>query len=164
MKTKFILLAIVLLLISVFPAAAQDHIDSEPIGSVWESEQRTFPAANDSMLVMPAQIGLGGTAEAIAGMTWYGIPYNIVGTAISKIISGSNTYNVCAQVIKVERDGVNKGGSGRVCGAIGVGGSKQADHRVWEDWHGSYWVTQSWHEFSRYGEYWAPILAVSQNL
>lgn len=165
MRNKLLLMLLVVLLVAPISAHAQEYPVEQPIGTVWESEQMALtPDTSDSLWVSPNQIGLGGTAEALVGMTWYGFPYNIVGTAISKMINGSGTYNTCAQVIKMERNHVNQGGSGRVCGGIAPGNEIKADHRVWTDWRNAYWLTESWHEFARTGVYWAPILRVDANL
>lgn len=141
-------------------------MDAAPIvGSVFSSQvQELRPVRN---LHQPGlnQIGMGGQAEALVGMTWYGFPYNIVGSAISKIISGSGTYNVCAQVLEVKRNGVSKGGTIASCGELSVGSNISIWHRVWEDWHGAYWLTRSWHSFYRQGmTTWAPSLQVAANL
>jgi hypothetical protein len=168
MKKHLLVLLVLVLFVIILPTSAQDDsADETPIvGSVWVTEQMSFPATVGMGLVTPNLIGLGGSGEALAGMTWYDysgtLLDNVVGEAISKIISGSLTYNVCAQVTTITRDGINKGGSGRECGEIGVGSQKRASHKVWEDVH-AYWVTNTWHEFSRIGTYWAPILQVSAN-
>jgi hypothetical protein len=169
MRTKLLSIVLVLAMLSLaFPAMAQDSISETPItGSTFNVASRTFDASPFSGPGLN-QVGAGGQAEATAGMVWYIYPHtpgdNIIGIARSKIINGTSTYNVCAQVLEMRRDGANQGGSSRVCGEIGVGSQLEATKRLWQDPSGHFWLTRTWHSFSRTGVYWAPIVETSQNI